>query len=386
MSSDKKEIDIIPPKSDILKKKKQSSGFEIFTEKGKKKKKLIVAVFCFFLLFFVCFFGSYFFIKKEIKTPLNHLDKEEKIIEFELGDGLKSIARKLKTRGIIKNELYFFLYVLKTNTASKLQAGKYLLSPSMSIPEIVQKMVKGEVVPDEIKVTIPEGFRLSQIEERINSEFRKFRKNTEIKISEFKISDFQEFYPLLADAPPEASLEGYLFPDTYLFPNKEDMAEKDIAESIVVKMLNNFQGKFNSQFKEEVERQKKTVFEIVIMASILEREVQTKEDRKIVSGIFWKRIQEEKPLESCASIAYILGKDKWRYSFEETRIESPYNTYLNKGLPKGPISNPGSEAIEAAIYPQYTEYNFFLTDPETGKTIFAKTFEEHNQNKVKYFK
>ena len=121
------------------------------------------------------------------------------------------------------------------------------------------------------------------------------------------------------------------------------------------------------------------------MASILEREVKSDEDRAIVSGIFWKRLESNYPLESCATIAYILEIDKWRYSVEETRIESPYNTYLNVGLPPTPINNPGLSAIEAAVYPEYTDYNFFLTDPETGVTIFSKTFDEHNANKRKYF-
>jgi len=122
------------------------------------------------------------------------------------------------------------------------------------------------------------------------------------------------------------------------------------------------------------------------MASLLEKEVNTKEDREIVSGIFWRRIKEGRPLQSCATIAYILGIDKWRYSFEDTRIKSPYNTYLHKGLPPGPISNPGVESIRSAIFPRKSDYNYFLTDPETGNTIFAETIEEHNQNKIKYFR
>jgi len=118
----------------------------------------------------------------------------------------------------------------------------------------------------------------------------------------------------------------------------------------------------------------------------LEKEIKSDEDRVIVAGIFWKRLENKYPLESCATIAYILGVDKWRYSYEDTRIKSPYNTYINIGLPPTPINNPGLSAIRAAIYPQETDYNFFLTDPETGNTIFSKTFQEHNRNKAKYFK
>jgi UPF0755 protein len=119
------------------------------------------------------------------------------------------------------------------------------------------------------------------------------------------------------------------------------------------------------------------------MASIIEREVKNNEDRKVVSGIFWNRIKAGQPLQSCATISFILGVSKDQYSFEDTRIQSPYNTYLNQGLPPGPISNPGISSIEAAIYPAQTNYNYFLSDPESGKTVFSKNIEEHNANKVK---
>ena len=173
-------------------------------------------------------------------------------------------------------------------------------------------------------------------------------------------------------------LEGYLFPDTYEIRRDEGI------EEIVTKMLQNFDKKMTKDLKEELKRQNKTIFEIIIMASVLEKEVKILEDKEIVSGIFWKRIEEKMPLQSCATIAFIKGENQWQYSYEDTRIKSPYNTYLNLGLPLGPISNPGIESIKAAIFPKESEYNYFLTDPETGKTIFSKTYEEHNANKSKY--
>jgi UPF0755 protein len=105
---------------------------------------------------------------------------------------------------------------------------------------------------------------------------------------------------------------------------------------------------------------------------------------EIVSGLFWDRIKNRQALESCATLAYILGENKAQYSLEDTQINSPYNTYRNRGLPPGPITNPGLNAIKAAIYPIYTDYNYFLSDPKTGDTIWSKTFEEHKQNKWKY--
>jgi len=120
------------------------------------------------------------------------------------------------------------------------------------------------------------------------------------------------------------------------------------------------------------------------MASIIEKEVRSVDDMEIVSGIFWNRIKNNQALESCATLAYIIGESKSQYSIEDTQINSPYNTYRNRGLTPGPISNPGLRAINAAIYPKDTNYNYFLTDPKTKKTIFSKTFEEHKKNKSIY--
>ena len=150
-------------------------------------------------------------------------------------------------------------------------------------------------------------------------------------------------------------------------------------------MKDNLESKISEEMKAEMKRQNKTLDEILIMASILEKEVKSDEDRAIVSGIFWERMANGIPLQADITIAYILGVDKWRYTYADTRIESPYNTYLYRDLPPTPIDNPGLSAIKAAIYPQYTDYVYFLSAPD-GRTIYAKTLDEHNANKAKYLK
>jgi len=152
------------------------------------------------------------------------------------------------------------------------------------------------------------------------------------------------------------------------------------------KMLDNFNKKLTGDLKSEISKQGKGLYEIITMASIIEKEVKTFEDRQIVSGIFWKRIKNGIPLESCATIAYILNDDKWRYTIADTRMPSDYNTYMNYGLPPGPICNPGIDSIKAAVFPKDSSYGFFLTDPETGNTIFSRNLQEHNINKAKYLK
>jgi len=135
----------------------------------------------------------------------------------------------------------------------------------------------------------------------------------------------------------------------------------------------------------QLHKEGKTINEIITMASILEKEVPTYDDQKVISGIFWNRVRDNYPLQSCATIAYVLGIDKWIYSLDDIEIDSPYNTYKNTGLPPGPINNPGLSAIQAAVYPSETDYYFFLSAPD-GQTIYSRTFEEHLDNKNKYLR
>lgn len=356
--------------------------------------KILIIVICCLLFVVCCLAGGYFFIEKEIKKPYK-VQGEEKIFEIEEGEGIKDIARNLEKEGLVKSDLYFLLYILKEGKKGNLKSGKYCLSPIQNIPELANKMINGTPIREEIKLTFPEGWRISKMEERLKS----VGLIKDDEISKLRAKDFKPDYNFLVDVQDEASLEGYLFPDTYFFHCYEpeivcEGGEGKIIkcqptakiEDILNKFLSNFDEKLTSDLREKIKKQNKTIFEIVIMASILEREVQTKEDKKIVSGIFWKRIKDKRFLESCATVSYILEEDKWVFSREEIeKAKSPYNTYLSLGLPPGPISNPGLESIEAAIYPKESQYKYFLTDPETKKTIFAKTFEEHTQNKTKYF-
>lgn len=322
----------------------------------KKVKKLIRSR-KFFIIFTTCllvFFIFLFIFSYLVNIPLSK-NAKERVFAIKEGERLKEIAGNLRKEGMINSKWVFIFYVWLRGKAGVLQAGNYNLSPSMNIREISRKIINGDIIQDWVKVTIPEGWSIKQIEKQL--------------VASGLISAGDKL-------PPEQ--EGFLFPDTYYFD--KDFTITDIVE----KMLDNFDKKLTEDLKTEIKKQGKTIFEIITMASILEKEVQTYEDMQIVSGIFWKRIENNYPLESCATIAYILGVDKWRYSYEDTRIESPYNTYLNTGLPPTPITNPGLSAIKAAIYPLESDYNFFLSDPETGKTIFSKTLEEHNQNKAKY--
>ena len=336
----------------------------------KSSQKIITAVsFLFFVL------AMTVFVWEGIYVPKAPNSKETKIFSVTKGERTKQISINLEKQGFIKYGFFFRFYVLTRGVADKLQAGDYLLSPSMATPEITKKLVSGDIVRE--KITIIEGWNLRDIA------FYLREQELVTTIEFFKIvslpKDFSKEFDFLKDKPKDLSLEGYLFPDTY------ETQEGEIAEEIVRKILKNFDQKLNPELREEIKKQDKTIFEIITMASLIEEEVKTTPDKKLVSGILWKRLESGMPLQVDATINYITGKKTTKVSAEETKIDSPYNTYKYRDLPLGPISNPGLESIIAAIYPQESEFWYYLSALD-GETIFNKTFEKHNQAQAEYLK
>lgn len=316
-----------------------------------------------------------FYCWYQFYIPLSSQAAEQEFL-IEKGMGTKEIASSLKEAGMVRSANFFNFYVWIRGFHQHLQAGTYLLSPSYNIKRVAEILTAGKIYQEIAKITIPEGFTNEQINKRLSETAFKEK----ISLAGLKISDFSKDYEFLAEVHLSNFLQGFLFPDTYFFDPEAVVGE------VVKKMLDNFEQKVSPGLRRGITAQGRKLYDILKMASLLEKEVKSQEDRKIVAGIFWQRINNSQPLESCATIAYIIGEEKPRYSFEETRSPSPYNTYLNPGLPPSPINNPGLEAILAVVYSQESTYNYFLTDPETGQTIFAKTLDEHEQNKLKYFK
>jgi UPF0755 protein len=256
--------------------------------------------------------------------------------------------------------------------ADGLQAGDYELSPSMDIPAIANKFAKGDTIKQ--SVTIIEGWDLNDIGQYLEEQKIVTKKDFLAAAKE----DFSQEFDFLQDRPKNASLEGYIYPDTYYFPLGVS------AQDIIKQALQNFGVKFTPELRAEISRQQKTISKVITMASIIEKEVQTVEDKKIISGIFWNRIQIGIPLQSDPTINYVTG-GKDGISAKDMAIDSPYNTYKYYGLTPGPISNPGMDSILAAIYPEKTDYLYFLSAPD-GTTIFSKTYQEHQKAVAKYLK
>lgn len=312
------------------------------------------------ILILLIIIGIIFYGYTSIYQPLSE-ENDLKIFNIERGSSIKEIARELENEGLIKSSSFFIAYCLLTNNKN-IQAGEYLLSPQMNIPQITEIIVGGKV--NEEKITIIEGWDLNDIAQYLE---------------EKGISTKEEFFSIAGRPRSKDSLEGYIFPDTY------NITSRDTAETIVQKALLNFEKKINTELREEIERQGKTIEEIVIMASIIEKEVKSLEDKKNVSDILWKRINANMPLQTCATVLYALGEKKSSVSTADTQIDSPYNTYKYRGLPIGPIANPGMNSILAAIYPTKNNYWYYLSSPD-GKTHFSTTLDEHNYKKNLYLR
>ncbi len=319
--------------------------------------------------------GCFFYIYNKIYFSQG-IAGNPKTISIENGDNALVVGQKLARGGVISGKYYFAFYLWSTHRLHSIVAGVYEFPKGMQIPEAARIITGGEVVSMRIKITFPEGWTVKDMAQRLSAnglpgaDFLALAKEPSLAM--------KEEHPFLKELPTGATLEGYLFPDTYYF------AKEVTADEIVKKMLDNFSVKVLTTIKSDFDGQKKSLFEIVTMGSVVEGEVRDDSDRKIVAGLFWNRIENQMPLQSDATLEYALGTNKIQHSIAETKIDSPYNTYQRKGLPPGPVSNPGLASISAALNSQKTDYVYFLTDPKTGKTIFAKTFQEHVANKAKY--
>lgn len=295
------------------------------------------------------------------------------------GAGARAIAEGLKKAGLVRSPSYFLYVVWRRGDQDAFKAGTYELTPSMSTAEIEKALAKGDPVSTERSVTIIEGWTIEDIADYLEAEGVASRAEFHAEVGESAkpasgLPDWDASYPALRARPAGASLEGYLFPDTYR------IYADGGAKPLVRRMLDNFERKLTPELRAEIAKSGRTIHEVVTMASIIEREVRTEEDRAMVSDIFWKRVDAGRGLEADSTVNYITGHSKPSVSYEETRIDHPWNTYKYRGLPPGPIGNPSLSAIIAAVRPKANPYWYFLTDPQ-GKIYYGRTLEEHNANR-----
>ena len=294
-------------------------------------------------------------------------DTVEQNVTVPAGQGLKATAADLHDRGIIRNAFKFNLYARIKGYDKKVKAGEYRLKPSYSPRKILDIIVSGRV--QLYKITIPEGYNLVQIADMMPAA---------------GLGSVQDFLAAANDGSlaaayniPGDSFEGYLFPDTYHFP-------KGVApEKIIKTMVRRFQEVFTAAWEKRARERNMTVHQVVTLASIIEKETGAPAERPVISSVFHNRLKKDMRLASDPTVIYGIKDFDGNLTRKDLITLTPYNTYKIKGLPPGPIANPGAEAIQAALYPADTDYLFFVSKRD-GSHYFSKTYPEHEKAVRKY--
>jgi len=274
------------------------------------------------------------------------------------GDSLKRIATNLKNEGLIKSRWYFYFLGKISGKERSLKSGEYYIDNQMKNTDILSALTRGEVIT--VKFTIPEGYTMKQIAALLDS--RKI-------VAEDNFLEACYNRELLnRHGIPFDSAEGFLFPDTYIIA--KNLSALQIVEVLISNFFDNLEKIHFTNYSPEKLKQ------VVIIASIVEKEARLDSERPLIAAVFYNRLNKNKRLESCATVQYIIGKNKERLLYSDLRTPSPYNTYLHKGLPPGPISNPGFKSLEAAVNPSKVDYLFFVSKKD-GSHHFSNTYNEH---------
>ncbi len=308
-----------------------------------------------FIILVVVFLVFFFWWNNGI-SAVNPNEQTSQIFVIQKGEGVREIASNLKKENLIKDPVVFFLLIKKEGLDGKIQAGDFRLSKSMTMQQLAENLTHGTL---DIWITIPEGKRADEIadvfKEKIPTYNESWRKELEQN-------------------------EGYLFPDTYLFP-------KDATITAIISLMRN---NFEKKYAEITPKTPLSKNEIVILASLIEREAKFDEDRPLVASVIMNRLNLGMALQIDATIQYALGYQPGEHSWwkknltiDDLNIQSPYNTKLNPGLPPGPISNPGFKALSAAAYPAKTNYLYYVSD-RSGHNHYEVTLDQHNADIQKY--
>lgn len=344
--------------------------------RGSKFRRLI--------LFLFVIIGGLIFMTWMIPQGSSDASPANVVIPKELPAAVDVLTRS----GVLQYPRSFTILLTVSFRRSDIQPGSYKISPHLSVWSLAKLVTTTHPRPER-EITVIEGWDLRDIGSALTraeiSPAEDLYKITgapgvDYRLAEFAAQQPQSFvekFSFLKDKPEFIGLEGYLFPDTYR------VYEDATVEEIVQKMLANFDRKLTPEIREEITKSGRTIHQIVTTASIIEAEARGTEERAIVSGIFWKRRDNGMRLQADSTVNYITGKRDPRVSLGDTLLDSAYNTYRYGGLPRGPINNPGMDAILAAIHPKPSPYWFFITTKE-GRVVYARTLEEHNANIAKY--
>lgn len=340
-------------------------------------KKWLISIGVIVLVIAIISFAGYQYVKKQIDGNVAQTAFELTIAP---GESLRQVLSELEENGLVGNARWRYIYMRFKQPDYTYQAGDYLIEKGTTLEKALEQFQNGDVVDHSFKVTIPEGWTVEQIISRLVEEDVGNEETFEELLYskdyyEAKQQQFTFLPPLVDEA--KSPFEGYLFPETYTFD--EDVTEEEIVELMLAE-TERIVDKLISEHPQMTE----SLQQMFTLASIVEKETTVVEERPRVAGVFYNRLEKDWKLESDATVQYALEERKERLLFEDLEIEDPYNTYRYKGLPPGPIASPGLSSLEAVVAPEQNDYLFFVTKKDGSQThYFAKTFEEHKQNRAK---
>ncbi|WP_299087664.1 endolytic transglycosylase MltG [uncultured Metabacillus sp.] len=349
---------------------------------AKVVRKVVLTVFIILIIAFSGIIGGgYLYIKSSLQ-PVDPSDQSKINVTVPIGSSVSTISNILEEKEIIK-DARVFKYYIKFKNESGFQAGNYKFTKAMTFEEIIESLKQGKLMNEvAFKITIPEGRQLTEIASIIanNTAFSEQEVLEKLTDKTF-IESMRAKYPdLLTDdifgKNVKYALEGYLYPATY--PYYKEPTIEEIVEPMIKKM-----SQVVAKYIPQLQEKKMSVHRFVTMASLIEEEATEKADREKISSVFYNRIEQNMPLQTDPTVLYALGEHKDRVLYKDLEVESPYNTYRNKGLPPGPIANAGEVSFTAALSPEETDFLYFLATKE-GDVIFTKTLEEHNKEKNKH--
>ncbi|ETI91220.1 endolytic transglycosylase MltG [Clostridium butyricum] len=307
---------------------------------------------------------------------LNTVNKENSYLIINSESSLEDISKQLQGKSIIKSKDTFLLYTKLNRFSNNIKGGNFIVKPNTSYKELSLKLQSSQ--SDFTVVTIPEGFSFYQIAERLE-------KNTSIKKEDFlgvRVSNLTTNSLVLNKTNIYYGLEGFLYPDTYYVPN--GATEKEIANL----MFDRFNSVFSDKYVDRAKELGLDINDVITIASLIEKEAANDSERSKIAGVIYNRIEKGIPLQIDASVIYAITKGESKMKkvlYDNLKVQDPYNTYVNKGLPPGPIASPGKPSIEAALYPEEHDYLYYVVNGSGGH-VFSKTYEEHLNNVKKYIK
>jgi len=299
-------------------------------------------------------------------------------VNVQPGESTTDIAKELQAKGLVANDTVFLGFIKLRDGGTGIQPGLHQIPAGASMDQVLANLEQ-TVAPTQIRITLPEGRRL---EEDASAAAQAGIGSGQDYLQQATHPDPAWGYSFMSELPKGATLEGFLFPDTFQLP-----ADSPTAGDLIKRQLNDFDQRVTPDLRQQLAAQKHSLYDTIIIASIVEREAKVPSERPLIAGVYWNRLKAGMTLGADPTIQYAVGKpSNWwpQLSVDDLKVKSPFNTYTQAGLPPSPICNPGLASIQGAANPQGDYLYFVAKNDGSGQHAFAHTLDEHNANRAKY--